>query len=129
MPEPGTTEKRASILGSISGTLMLYGLFGLIVEAGLTVVVLQTEGSTRMVTLIGMLVILKIDFRKDVAKGWWLGRDREDTCDIGGPVTWTKAGKWRGEWQNRRYEYQIPRGAIPRPSRPEGSAGFGPSAG
>lgn len=58
MPEAGTTEKRASILGSISGTLMLYGLFGLIVEGGLTVVVLQTEGTTRMVTLVGMLVIL-----------------------------------------------------------------------
>lgn len=252
MPEAGTTERRASILGSISGTLMLYGLFGLIVEAGLTVVVLQTEGSTRMVTLIGMLVILvlmvcfaglnweslrggatvggdalqplwgrdhlplapvhvdifegtwrcqwwhrnekgeiqpyvddtihvrsidpqtgsleargepvyeriekykirgrvsklgfahlyystpppqeklaglvilKIDFRKDVAKGWWLGRDREDTYDIGGPVTWTKVGKWRGEWRNRRYEYQTPRGELP---RPEGPSGFGAAVG
>ena len=262
MPEPGTSEKRASILRSISGTLKLYGLITLIVEAGLLAVVLRTDSYTRMVALIGMivilllvvcfaglnweslrgnasgsagdatgrreelaplwgqyhlplapvhvnvcegtwrcqwwrrnekgeiqpyvddtihvksvapqtgnlegrgepvykrieaykirgrvskhgfahlyystpppqeklagLVILKFDFREDVAKGWWLGRDPKDTREIGGPVTWTKAGKWKGEWQNRHHEDQTACDVSSHRGQPEDPPGFGVDVG
>jgi hypothetical protein len=53
------------------------------------------------------MVILRIDPQADVAEGWWLGGGRgKGAPNVEGPVTWTKAEAFEGEWVDHAYELE-----------------------
>jgi hypothetical protein len=51
------------------------------------------------------MVILKFDFQKETAEGWWLGGLRETGFLINGGVTWTKDAVYEGEWTDTYHPF------------------------
>jgi hypothetical protein len=51
------------------------------------------------------MVILKFDFQRNVAEGWWLGGLRETGFLVNGGVKWTKDDVYEGEWEDTYYPF------------------------
>lgn len=51
------------------------------------------------------MVILKFDFQRETAEGWWLGSLRDTGFLVNGGVTWSKDTVYEGEWTDEYYPF------------------------
>lgn len=107
-PATGRLEARAQ---SAYEDDVWYEILGRVEDEGRCHLFYKIESREGADDKIGMAV-LRFDFNKGTAKGWWLGspRNRDGPADIGGETDWYKKTKHpdrASSWKNYPYEFSF----------------------